>query len=626
MACLVLYLDSISSPTSGLDSPPWKPALIALLLMIATYTITALRTLNPQVGYFDRVTLLTIHILLLTQIYNQSINANFNSSPSTSLSSAMLRAGLIALGIVIPMAGSLLFFPLTISMARNRAVQRCLTDLAEFWQNLYTFGLAVDPSLLLPKERNISRMAELNSTRLTISTKPNSAAGTASSGSKSPSHQTPPPPRNEHEGTDLEMKAGGPSSNNETIHLFRDSHITASSFLSPEQQLRKQVHPISISIIRTLERERERLEVGVERDFRFVNQRPKVKIINPPSLSPLLTLLLSPTKFIPIKPVDQVVRRLRNLYYHLISIYIDRLGTFKLLSSLQDDSGLTSLSPRFFEGLVQDQSILFSFLFSEDENNNNGKEVEDSPFDLLLPSSAFQSPTSSADHLNVKGKAVEVNNDNNNNNSNVKPIILGSAKFRMARCTRLLSKCLTELSAILAAANSSTSNTSSSSSSGTIRMFIKRSVGSAELSTRCLIVKEKADQIASVVAEHVQACRQTLVPSSGGLNAAMLMAMTSPVAVATALSSTSSTSTSPSSRPRRRSHQPHPAPSSSSAGASRESLLLYPHLHHHQLHHQEDLNLSAVALKYTLLFKYWELAIEISKCAAAVEELVRSQS
>jgi hypothetical protein len=58
----------------------------------------------------------------------------------------------------------------------------------------------------------------------------------------------------------------------------------------------------------------------------------------------------------------------------------------------------------------------------------------------------------------------------------------------------------------------------------------------------------------------------------------------------------------------------HPRPIFSAA-VSRENFVSPP----------QSMDLTVIALKYPLLFKYWELAIKVSKSAAAVEEMVRAQ-
>ncbi|KAJ3161835.1 hypothetical protein HDU86_006606 [Geranomyces michiganensis] len=354
LSLIVLGLDALVAPRSCLECS-YKPYAVGLILFFFIYCSASVRESIPGQAYTSKLTDLTFVITLL------GAYDDLRKEPdSARYAPPLARMASMIAGLFLTMIGSAIFWPIRVNLVHRVITGNLFKDMSSYLHDLIHEGYLQDPAKI-PLMTDQARMSnQWGGTVESIAV----AGGMHVIGSE----EAAAAPRLALDRTQrvgprtaIGMVFGtrSPASGNENAasdssHVRTDSHMrhaTAGPVLPPSanplildlptnspippygtrqsqwelmfedaldrdgaydlvKNFHEKTHPAAVHIIRTLEKERARLEASYQVEIRFT-QRPH---------------------FIRIGPLNQVIRRLRLLFYQLTGLYSDRLITLRALS------------------------------------------------------------------------------------------------------------------------------------------------------------------------------------------------------------------------------------------------------------------------------------------------------
>ncbi|KAJ3017915.1 hypothetical protein HKX48_003285 [Thoreauomyces humboldtii] len=367
LSLIVLGLDALVAPRNCLDCS-YKPYAVGIILFCFIYCSVSLRESIPGQAYTSKLTDLTFVITLL------GAYDDLRKDPgSKRYAPPLARMASMIVGLLLCMAGSSVFWPVRVNLVNRVVTGNLLKDMAAYFHDLIHEGYLHDPTKL-PVISNFTRMtAQWGGTVESIAVgggmdvigSEEAAAAPrlalTRSEKKRPlgaigwvfGQSSTAPADPERGGPDLMVDelavASGtarPTTWEQILeHTLEGSHLPGDDEDDPVKSFHEKTHPAAVHILRTLEKERARLEASYQVEVRWTQQ----------------------PHFIPIAPLNQVIRRLRLLFYQLSGLYSDRLITLRALSprfldsaALADDS---SCSP-WVKLWVQDAVSLMHLMHS----------------------------------------------------------------------------------------------------------------------------------------------------------------------------------------------------------------------------------------------------------------------
>ncbi|TPX60232.1 hypothetical protein PhCBS80983_g01949 [Powellomyces hirtus] len=350
LSLAVLGLDALVAPRYCLDCS-YKPYAVGFILFFFIYCSVSLRESIPGQAYTSKLTDMTFVITLLGAYDDLRKNPE-----SQRYAPPLARMASMVVGLLLTMIGASIFWPVRVNLVHRIETGNLFKEMASYFHDLIHEGYLKDPSQIphLSDHRRMSAqwggtvesiavgggMDVIGSEeaaaapRLTLDrtqkVRTRSAMGWVFGDVPPPAASAPPTPppsstppsgsRDTHSPVVIDMPVSGAPVDNPTLwqQMFEDALDKGHSDSDgPDivKTFHEKTHPAAVHIIRTLEKERARLEASYQVEVRWT-QRPH---------------------FIPIAPLTQVIRRLRLLYYQLSGLYSDRLIT------------LRALSPRFLE-------------------------------------------------------------------------------------------------------------------------------------------------------------------------------------------------------------------------------------------------------------------------------------
>ncbi|KAJ3034971.1 hypothetical protein HDV00_004512 [Rhizophlyctis rosea] len=355
----VLYLDSILPPQGCLHCS-WKPYVSALITFIFFYVIVTVRETVPAQAYTSKMVDLTFLITFLSAYDDQR-----NGIPWDNYTPALTRLGSVALGIMLTMIGAFLFWPVRVNVVHRRITGDLFKDFAGFIYDVLHEGY------LTPVKRKPESVAiQIEDVDPSDSSDDDSDTATPQTARSS---FEPHSLENQFDNTDVTVAVGGgmdvldsqeavtaetvrrprkkkrwhpnifkkakknkkvwfrnlPGSAQESDEEEDDGVITATRF-------RAKIHPAAVKILRTLEKERARLEASYKVELRM-NQSPH---------------------FVPTAPLDKVIRRLRLLFYQVVSLYSERLVELRGVRAESRQTMETTSNPFWHTAWVDDTTSL----------------------------------------------------------------------------------------------------------------------------------------------------------------------------------------------------------------------------------------------------------------------------
>ncbi|KND04577.1 uncharacterized protein SPPG_00297 [Spizellomyces punctatus DAOM BR117] len=330
LSLCVLGLDAIIPPKSCLDCS-WKPYAIGVILFIFIYTTASVRESLPGQAYTTKLTDLTFVITLLGA-YDDLLH-----NPDTPrYAPPLARMASMIIGTLLSLAGAFIFWPVRITLVHRVVTGNLFKDIAGYFHDLVHEGYLREPSQSVTPASPHRLETQWSSTSRTIAVEGGmDILGSEEAVTAQPLEGLPkrgiraklgwllgkaPPSETEHrpaaprpEQSDI-TSADSTTADQSILTLDDWERVIDDAVKREEEDIVKEfhekTHPAAVHIIRTLEKERARLEASYQVEVRWT-QSPH---------------------FVHIAPLDQVIRRLRLLFYQLAGLYSDRLITLRALS------------------------------------------------------------------------------------------------------------------------------------------------------------------------------------------------------------------------------------------------------------------------------------------------------
>ncbi|KAJ3054717.1 hypothetical protein HK097_001060, partial [Rhizophlyctis rosea] len=284
---LILYLDSILPPQGCLHCS-WKPYTVAIIIFIFFYFIVTVRETVPAQAYTSKMVDLTFLITFLAAYDDQR-----NGVPWDNYAPAFTRLGSVALGILLTMIGAFLFWPVRVSVVHRVITGNLFKDFSSFLYDVLREGY-LHPSVRLPPDSVAIRIEDVDSDSEEDVDSPIGRDRVDSNILKEHSDRT-----NGVVVTDgMEVLGSQNATTAETMtrppkkkwhpnmHQWKKKkkkvyfrNLTGSAQESDEEEddgvltatrFRSKIHPAAVKILRTLEKERARLEASYQVEFRAI--------------------------------------------------------------------------------------------------------------------------------------------------------------------------------------------------------------------------------------------------------------------------------------------------------------------------------------------------------------------
>ncbi|KAJ3300191.1 hypothetical protein HK104_003419 [Borealophlyctis nickersoniae] len=367
LSILILFIDTILPPVSCL-SCNWKPYAVAAIIFIFFYTTVTIRETVPAQAYTSKLTDLTFLLTFLVAYDDQR-----RGEQATYLR-PLTRLASIVLGIALTMLGAFLFWPVRVNLVHRIITANLFKEFAGFVYDVMHEGFLGPTETEGSGENGGKSGAEnnkpslafhglqgnFNRTDVTIAVEGGMEvlgsqeavmANAYSAKGKRASRWG-----NQQRGAEAEeLRAAEMEDSDEEL----DEETV-------EKRFRTKLHPAAVKILRTLEKERARLEASYQIEFRAAD-RPH---------------------FVPVAPLDQVIRRLRLFFYQIVALYAERLVELRgyRLQNLQGDEAPSN--PFWYMAWVEDTKAFCASLSSQNlafcgPSSSNLPSHESGSFDMV---------------------------------------------------------------------------------------------------------------------------------------------------------------------------------------------------------------------------------------------------
>ncbi|KAJ3157214.1 hypothetical protein HDU89_002626 [Geranomyces variabilis] len=352
LSLIVLGLDALIEPRNCLECS-YKPYAVGLILFFFIYCSASVRESIPGQAYTSKLTDLTFVITLLGAYDDLR-----KDSDTPRYATPLARMASMVVGLFLTMIGSSIFWPIRVNLVHRVITGNLFKDMSSYLHDLIHEGYLQDPSRI-PLMTDQGRMSNqwggtvesiavpggmdvigseeaAAAPRLALDRTQRVGPRTAIGMVFGSRHRPPPPSNNEERDARrsndgqrhptavpsfppsadpliLDLPASSPipyGARQSQWELMFEDALDKDGDYDLVKNFHEKTHPAAVHIIRTLEKERARLEASYQVEVRWT-QRPH---------------------FIRIGPLNQVIRRLRLLFYQLTGLYSDRLITLRALS------------------------------------------------------------------------------------------------------------------------------------------------------------------------------------------------------------------------------------------------------------------------------------------------------
>ncbi|KAI8819811.1 uncharacterized protein EV422DRAFT_532348 [Fimicolochytrium jonesii] len=381
-ALAVLGLDAVIPPKSCIDCA-WKPYAVGIILFAFIYGSVSIRESVPGQAYTSKLTDLTFIITLLGAYDDLKKNPD-----SARYAPPLGRMASMVFGLLLTMFGASVFWPVRVNLVHRITAGNLFKDMASYFKDLVEQGYVRE----LPEMLTLYTRPRMYSKRTDTTESIAVAGGMDVIGSEEAAaaprlkvreNGTPrftkgssmawllgrPEPHDvEHGNQDVEeINTDAPEETKSPWEralddvLKDDDHDPNDIVL----QFHQKTHPIAVGIIRTLEKERARLEASYQVEVRL-HQKPH---------------------FVPVAPLTQVIRRLRLLFYQLSGLYSDRLITLRALSPRFLDSSYITENTALSEWVavwMQDATSMIKLMHARSQQAEGGTAFSMQKYSLSL--------------------------------------------------------------------------------------------------------------------------------------------------------------------------------------------------------------------------------------------------